>query len=286
MKTLRLALIALLSLAWLLPAQAQNTRMYNTVKTKLAAGEQVVGGTVDTPDPEIYCAMANSGFDFIWIEMQHSSLNYTDVARMIWACRDAPAVPFIRIPNATEGDIQKATDIGALGLIVPMVDTAEKMEQTVHFAKYPPEGRRSQGGGQYGRLWGSDYRQTWNDNLMVIAMVETLIGVEASAEIAGVDGVDAVFVASGDLASFSGKRQGDPDYEALVDKIKSDTESEGKIVGGPSAWIQEREGYQFFQGPSTGSLIRIGTRVALEEADPCRYLPSGATPVAGENPCP
>lgn len=69
MKTLRLALIALLSLAWLLPAQAQNTRMYNTVKTKLAAGEQVVGGTVDTPDPEIYCAMANSGFDFIWIEM-------------------------------------------------------------------------------------------------------------------------------------------------------------------------------------------------------------------------
>ena len=77
--------------------------------------------------------------------MQHSSLNYTDVARMIWACRDAPAVPFIRIPDATEGDIQKATDIGALGLIVPMVDTAEKMEQTVHFAKYPPEGRRSQG---------------------------------------------------------------------------------------------------------------------------------------------
>ena len=286
MKTLRLALIALLSMAWFLPAQAQDSRMYNTVKTKLAEGRQVVGGTVDTPDPEIYCAMANSGFDFIWIEMQHSSLNYTDVARMIWACRDAPAVPFIRIPDATEGDIQKATDIGALGLIVPMVDTAEKMEQAVHFAKYPPEGRRSQGGGQYGRLWGSDYRQTWNDNLMVIAMVETLIGVEASAEIAGVDGVDAVFVASGDLGSFSGMRQGDPAYEELVEKIRNATGAAGKYVGGPSAWMQTREGYQFFQGPSTGSLIRIGTRIALEEADPCRFLPSGATPVAGENPCP
>ncbi len=286
MNLFRLVLVFLVSLAWVLPTQAQNTRMYNTVKTKLAEGKQVVGGTVDTPDPDIYCAMANSGFDFIWIEMQHSSLNYTDVARMIWACRDAPAVPFIRIPDATEGDIQKATDIGALGLIVPMVDDAEKMEQAVHFAKYPPEGRRSQGGGQYGRLWGSDYRQTWNDNLMVIAMVETLIGVDASAEIAGVDGVDGIFVASGDLGSFSGKRQGDPEYEALVDKINDGIESAGKYAGGPSAWMQTREGYQFFQGPSTGSLIRMGTRVSLEEADPCRFLESGDTPVAGENPCP
>ena len=132
MRLFRLVLVFLLSLAWFLPSQAQNTRMYNTVKTKFAEGKQVVGGTVDTPDPDIYCAMANSGFDFIWIEMQHSSLNYTDVAKMIWACRDAPAVPFIRIPNATEGDIQKATDIGALGLIVPMVDDAEKMEKAVH----------------------------------------------------------------------------------------------------------------------------------------------------------
>ncbi len=267
-------------------AFAQDVRMYNTVKTKLMEGGQVVGGTVDTADPDVYCAMANAGFDFIWIEMQHSPLNYTDVARMIWACRDAPAVPFIRIPDATEGDIQKATDIGALGIIVPMVDTAEKMENAVKFAKYPPEGRRSQGGGQYGRLWGRDYRQTWNENLMVVAMIETLEGTEAADEIAAVDGVDAVFVASGDLGSFSGKRQGDREYEALVSRIKSETESANKFVGGPSAWMTDREGYHFFQAPSVGSLIRIGARVTLEEADPCRFLPSGATPVAGENPCP
>ena len=286
MKSLRLALATLLTLLWIVPGQAQDMRMYNTVKTKLAQGGQVMGGTVDTPDPEIYCAMANSGFDFIWIEMQHSSLNYTDVARMIWACRDAPAVPFIRIPDATEGDIQKAADIGALGLIVPMVDDAEKMKNAVKFAKYPPEGRRSQGGGQYGRLWGSDYRRTWNDNLMIIAMIETPEGTAAAAEIAGVDGVDAVFVASGDLGSFTGKPQGDPDYERLVTRIKSATENAGKYVGGPSAWMTSREGYQFFQAPSTGALIRIGARITLEAADPCRFLPSGATPVAGENPCP
>jgi len=132
-------------------AQAQS-RIFNTVKAKLAAGERVVGGTVSTPDPDIYCAMANSGFDFMWIEMQHSPLTYTDVARMIWACRGAPAIPFIRVPNATEGDIQKATDIGALSIIVPMVDDADKIRNAVTFAKFPPMGKRSQGGGQYRAL--------------------------------------------------------------------------------------------------------------------------------------
>ena len=285
MKTIkRLFLIPCLLLAF--SAHAQDVRMYNTVKTKLMSGGQVLGGTVDTSDPDIYCAMANAGFDFIWIEMQHSPLNYTDVARMIWACRDAPAVPFIRVPDATESDIQKAADIGALGIIVPMVDTAEKVENAVRFAKYPPLGRRSQGGGQYGRLWGRDYRQTWNDNLMIVAMIETPEGAAAADEIVAVEGVDAVFVASGDLGSFTGLRQGDAGYEQLVSRVKSETESANKFVGGPSAWMTSREGYQFFQAPSVTSLIRIGARVTLEQSDPCRFLPSGATPVAGENPCP
>ena len=267
-------------------AQQSEVRIFNTVKTKLAAGQQVIGGTVSTPDPDIYCAMANSGYDYIWIEMQHSHLGYTDVARMIWACKDAPAIPFIRVPDATEGDIQKAVDIGALGIIVPMVDTAEKMERAVRFAKYPPIGRRSQGGGQYGAIWGRDYRAVANDNIMIIAMIETEEGTAAADEIAQVDGVDLVFVASSDLSSFSGRRQGDPVYENLVTRIKTETTNAGKYVGGPSAWMNTRDGYQFFQGPGTSALIRAGVRVTLEESDPCRFLPSGTAPVQGEDPCP
>jgi 2-keto-3-deoxy-L-rhamnonate aldolase RhmA len=237
--------------------------MYNTAKQKLMSGQQIVGGTVDTPDPQIYCAMANSGFDFIWIEMQHSPLSYQEVARMIWACKDAPAIPFIRIPDATEGDIQKATDIGALGIIVPMVITPEEMENAVQWAKYPPMGIRSQGGGQYGALWGRDYRQTANDNIMIVAMIEQPDGVARAGDIAGVPGVDAIFVASSDLGSFSGKRQGDPEYEALVTTVHDDTLSAGKILGGPSAW-RDRDDFLFFQGPGTASLIRSGARAVLE----------------------
>ena len=238
---------------------AAPARVYNTAKQKLMEGKQIVGGTVSSPDPNIYCAMANAGFDYLWIEMQHSPLTYSDVAKMIWACRGAPAIPFIRVPDATESDIQKATDIGALGIIVPTVDTVEKAQATVKWSKYPPQGRRSQGGGQYGALWGSDYRQTINDNMMVVIMIETPIGVDVADKIAAVPGVDVVFAASTDLGNFSGYRQGDPQYEAMVTRIHDATLKAGRKLGGPLAW-KDRQGFTFFQGFGETALLREGAQ--------------------------
>ena len=247
-----------------LPAQPAGgaSSGYNTVKQKLANGQQVVAGTVSIPDPEIYCAVANAGFDLTWIEMQHSPLTYQDVARMLMACKGAPAIPFIRVPDATEGDIQKAADIGALGIIVPMVDTIEKAEAAVRFAKYPPIGRRSQGGGQYGALWGSGYRQTANANIMVVALIENPAGVDIADRIAAVPGIDVVFVASTDLGSFSGLKQGDPKYEALVTKTEAGVLNAKRYLGGPLAW-RDRKGYQFFQGPGETALLTCGARTVL-----------------------
>src|SRR6266849_1796129 len=220
-----------------LPGQSSPAaKIYNTAKLKLMQGKPLIGGTVSSPDPNIYCAMANSGFDYTWIEMQHSPLTYEDVAKMIYACRGSSAMPFIRVPDATESDIQKATDIGAMGIIVPTVDTVEKAQAAVKWTKYPPAGRRSMGAGQYRQLWGNDYRQTANDNIMVIIMIETPIGVENAAKIADVPGVDVIFAASTDLGNFSGYKQGDPQYEALVTRIHDVTLKAGRKLGGPQAW--------------------------------------------------
>ena len=275
MKTRRVvlsaALCAVLCLVISLVAIAEKSqaappvRMYNTAKEKVMAGEAIVGGTISTSDPNIYCAMANSGFDFTWIEMQHSPLMFNEVARMIWACRGAEAIPFIRVPNATEGAIQKATDIGALGIVVPMCATAEKAREAVKYAKYPPLGRRSRGGGQYGALWGGDYRETANDNIMVVVMIESPLGVSNVEEIAAVPGVDVVFAASGDLGSFTGWERTDPRYMAMIGKIKDATLKAGKILAGPLSW-KGRDGFTFFQGPSEGSLIRGGAKAALGAA--------------------
>lgn len=241
---------------------ASQPRIYNTVKQKLQEGKQVVGGTVLTADPEVYCAVAAAGFDFTWIEMQHSPLTYQEVARMIFACKGAPAIPFIRVPDATEGDIQKATDIGALGIVLPMVDTVEKAQNAVKFAKYPPVGRRSQGNGQYGAVWGSNYRETANDNIMVVALIENPAGAKIVKEIASVPGIDVVFVASTDLSSFSGLKQGDPAYEAIVTSVVDTTAKLGLTVGGPLAW-RGRPKFAFFQGPTEAALIRCGAHVTL-----------------------
>lgn len=240
-----------------------STPLYNTAKQKLMDGKPIVGGTVYSPDPNIYCAMANAGFDFLWIEMQHSPLTYAEVAHLIWSCRGAPAMPFIRVPDATEGDIQKATDIGALGIIVPTVDTVEKAQAAVKWSKYPPIGRRSQGSGQYGALWGSDYRQTANDNMLVVIMIETPVGVAVADQIAAVPGVDVVFAASTDLGNFSGFPQGDPRYEALVTRIHDATLKADRKLGGPQMWMN-REGFTFFQGPGETALIRAGAQTSLK----------------------
>ena len=260
------------------PAAAQS--LFNTVKTKLAEGRQVVGGTVSSADVDIYCAMAGAGFDFLWIEMQHSPLTYAQVATMIRAC-PGPAIPFIRVPDATEGDIQKAVDIGALGVIVPMVDTIEKIQNAITFAMYPPLGRRSQGGGQYGALWGRNYRQQANDNIVIVAMIENPQGVEIVDEIAGLEHVDVVFAASTDLGSFSGLRQGDPAYEALVTRIKDATLAAGKYLAGPSAWKDTREGYMFFQGPPESALIRSGAQQSLRGGNSSASPPRGVAPIEG-----
>ncbi len=264
---MRLFVASLLSVA-LLPAvvSAQSaqppSRIFNTVKQKLAAGKQVIGGSISIPDPDTYCAMANAGFDFLWIEMQHSPMSFQDVAHMIMACKGAPAMPFIRVPDATEGDIQKAVDMGAAGIIIPMVEDLNKVTNAIKFAMYPPRGKRSQGGGQYGAMWGPDYRQIANDNIMIVAMIESPAGVELAEKMAAIPGVDVIFAASTDLSSFTGLKQEDPKYEALVTRIHDATLKAGKILAGPVAW-RNRPGYKFFQAPSEASLIKTGAQAVL-----------------------
>jgi 4-hydroxy-2-oxoheptanedioate aldolase len=218
--------------------------------------------------------MANSGFDYLWIEMQHSPLTYSDVARMIWACRGAPAMPFIRVPDSTPGDIQKAMDIGAVGIIIPLVDSVEEIRSAVEYTMYPPRGKRSLGSGQYGALYGSDYRQIVNDNVVIVAMIESPAGVALADEIANVPGVDVVFAASTDLGSFSGLRQGQPDYEDMVKTIQDATLGAGRKLGGPLAW-GNKAGYTFFQAQPDTALLRMGIEAAL------RAAPTGVAEIEG-----
>ena len=97
--------------------------LYNRAKEALFNDRQITSYTVSSFDPELYCEVGKH-FDFIWFEMQHSTMSWDEVSRMIGACPKVGAAPMVRMPDAFESSIQKATDIGALGIIVPTVDDA------------------------------------------------------------------------------------------------------------------------------------------------------------------
>ncbi len=244
------------------------TKIWNPAKIKLMQGGKLTGGTVyGVADPTTYCAMANAGYDFTWTEMQHSTSSWNDVARAWRQCPNAKAVPGARVAYTDEQEIQHALDAGALVLIVPTVDTVEEAREAVNWAYFPPLGRRSLGGGQAydPNMWGSvpgGYRNTINDNLVLILMIETLEGLKNADEIAKVPGVTAIFAASSDLGNFSGYRQGDPDYERAINIVHDAAIKAGKKLCGPLAW-RERPDFTCFQAGNEMAQIARGVRVEL-----------------------
>jgi 2-keto-3-deoxy-L-rhamnonate aldolase RhmA len=243
-------------------------KIWNPVKAKMLAGQKVSGGTLfNVTDPSVYCALANAGYDFIWTEMQHSSVTWDQAAKMWGECPYARAVPGVRVAYTNEYEIQHALDNGALVVVVPTVDTVEEAMAARDWAYFPPLGRRSNGGGaafaanMYGSVPGG-YRQTINDNLVLILMIETLEGVKNAAEIAKVPGVTAIFAASGDLGNFSGYRQGSPDYERLINVVHDAAINAGIRLCGPFAW-RERPDFTCFQAQQQSGAIATGVRVEL-----------------------
>ena len=216
---------------------APKSPLYNTAKQKLLDGKQVFSFTQSTFDVDGYCEKAKH-YDFTWFEMQHATLEFKDVEKMIAACPHAGATPMIRLPDAQEWHIQHTTDIGALGVVVPTVDDVDRAREAAKWSRYPPVGRRSAGAGQAASLWGINginYRQTINDNMLVVVMIETPTGVANAYDIASVPGIDVVIIGNNDLSSFSGFSQTDDRYHQLVQKVHDDTLRAGKIFGQANA---------------------------------------------------
>jgi 2-keto-3-deoxy-L-rhamnonate aldolase RhmA len=220
--------------------------LYNPAKQKLLDGQQIFSTVISRPDPAGYCEVAPH-YDYVWFEMQHSTMSYDDVRRMLLTCPNVGAAPMLRMDDAQESSIQKATDLGAIGIIVPTVDDALEARDAARFSRYPPVGRRSSGGGSFGQVWpGVNYRATVNDNMLVTVMIETLEGVANAEEIAATHGVDVVLIGNNDLSSFSGWGQNDPRYQDAITKVHDAALKYGKYFG--NAGAQYLNGYALSAG--------------------------------------
>ena len=258
----------------------ETAEIWNPAKRKLVAGGPMIGGTVRATDPRTYCAMAAAGYDFVWVEMQHESISWEQVARM-WRTCPGPAAPGARVAYADEREIQHATDMGALVIVVPTVDSVEEAQAAVDWTYFPPLGRRSAGGGQgAGEMWNrvpGGYRQTWNDNVVLLLMIETLEGVEAAREIARIPGVTGLFAASGDLGNFSGFGEGDPEYEALITEVSDAALDAGIHACAPLRWAN-RPSFTCFQAGTEAANIRRGAAAEIQQASDSFAATGGGAP--------
>jgi 2-keto-3-deoxy-L-rhamnonate aldolase RhmA len=253
-----------------------NRKLYNKAKAKLLSGQQVFSHTQSAFNVEQYCMMAPH-YDYTWFEMQHSTLRFDQVQTMMNGCPGVGATPMIRMPDALEANMQKAYDLGVLGTIVPTVDDVLEARDASRYAHFPPAGRRSQGGSQFWNNFlnpGETYRNSINDNVLTVVMIETTEGVDNAYEIAATPGLDVVILGNSDLTSFSGFPQSDDRYQDLLTRVRDATYKAGKYWG--------NAGFQFATGNRLSADSRFHQNGPSNDGfvPPARGTPPPAAPTA------
>jgi 2-keto-3-deoxy-L-rhamnonate aldolase RhmA len=228
----------------------------NPVKARLRAGLPAIGITITTNNVETAVQAASMGFDFLWLEMEHSPISLETVRNIVLATRGLKAVPFARVPVNELWTAKRVLDAGVLGVMFPFTSTPDLARQAVAACRYPPAGRRGSGAGLATFRWPSKepYFDFADENVLVIAVIEEWSAVECIDEIAATPGLDVLFVGPSDL-SFSMGLRGDmrhPRVQSAMLEVAAAAKRHGKIAGRlaltPSE-IQQcvAEGFQFIQ---------------------------------------
>src|SRR5207248_862220 len=185
------------------------TTVRNAAREKLENGQLSLGvGIRLTRSVEIAKAMAVAGFDWLFLDMEHGVMSLEACAQISAAALDAGIAPIARVPNGEYAIATRALDNGALGIVMPHVDSAAEARQVVDRLKYPPVGHRSMGGigPHYGLRSAStgEAAQALNAANLTVVMLETPTAIENAAEIAAVPGVDVLLIGSNDLCAEMG----------------------------------------------------------------------------------
>jgi 4-hydroxy-2-oxoheptanedioate aldolase len=172
----------------------------NTMKEKWARGEVTHGAWLSVANSFSAEVMAHQGFDWICIDMQHGVVDYQVAVTMLQAIGTTETIPIVRVPWNEFGIIGKMLDAGALGVIIPMVNSVEEAKVAVAACRYFPEGSRSFGPTRAAYYAGANYFGEANQQVACIPMVETKQAVERLDDILSVPGIDAVYVGPADLS--------------------------------------------------------------------------------------
>jgi len=244
-------------------------------KEKLQSGAAVSGPIVsEIRTVGLIKALANAGHDFVWLDMEHAMFGWETIQTLVQYARAVGITPLVRATDLSYPLVARALDAGAIGVIVPRVDTREQVEAAVQYAYYPPMGRRGAGGeGRYGyeRRTPADGVTEVNDATVVVVQVETVEAVERIDDLASVDGLDVICVGPQDLSISLGMpgQFDNPKFVETVTHVMERVTAAGKVCG-----MVERDarrfqrwydaGGRFFATNTDSNLIYLGAKADVD----------------------
>ena len=243
----------------------------NEAKRRMLEGKPAIGGAVGLGSPLAAEILSLAGFDFVLVDNQHGSWGDDSTMLAFRSTCLGPAVPMARVQQNDFYVIGRLLDRGALGIVVPMVNSAEEAEAAAFAARYPPRGGRSMGAFGTG-FYGSDYR-TWIDEEVFLAVqIESVPAVDRAEEILAVDGVDGCWIGPWDLANSMAvdlsTPQGAKAHETAILRVLEACRQTNKIPGiaaGEDAqrWIEH--GFLFVTAGWDGGFVSRGARETLRK---------------------
>jgi len=231
----------------------------NHVRRRLEAGEPSIGTWLSLPSPEAAEYLSELPFDWLVVDTEHNAIDINILARMFAAMRPSGIAPMVRIPWNSPENVKRVLDAGAWGIVFPMVNSRDEAELAVEAARYHPAGNRSVGGGRHALSFettGAEYYRNANEQVLVVAQIEHITGVENADEILSVPGIDACFIGPNDLAASMGLGLGvslESDIPEVVSAIKTIRETCKRhgvasgihTTGGAAVQRRINEGFQF-----------------------------------------
>ena len=246
----------------------------NPVKSQLLKGQPVIGVVISVNSVEVAAQAAGMGFDFLWLEMEHTPISLETVRNVVLATRGLPAVPFARPPVNELWTAKRVLDAGVLGVIFPFTSTPELARRAAAACRYPPAGLRGSGADLAQFRWPAPegYYEFADKNVLVVAVVEDASGLSHIDEIAATPGIDVIFIGTSDLSFSLGLRgeQNHPRLEAAIAKIVAAGKKHGKALGRPALTVEQikrfqKQGFLFFM---TGTDIEFMARGAAQLLQP------------------
>lgn len=210
----------------------------NTVKQTLLSGGTSIGTMIfEFKTTGIGRICAEAGADFFVADMEHTGWSIETIRDLMASSRSANTIPMVRVPATQYNMISRPLDVGAMGIMVPMVEDAEQAQIVANSVRYPPAGVRGCAFGvSHDDFTGGDVFAKMvqaNENVFTMAQIETAKGVENCEAIAAIEGIDCLWVGHFDLTASMGiAAQFDhPDFFAALDRVVAACEANGKVAG-------------------------------------------------------